>query len=95
MSTDVRDNPTMNRFEITVDDQVAGVAEYERDGDRVVFIHTEVFEGFKGRGLGGTLARKALDASRAAGHTVLPMCPFIRSYIDRHSEYDDLLADPV
>ncbi|GJF06441.1 hypothetical protein PSD17_53880 [Pseudonocardia sp. D17] len=52
-----------------------------------MFTHTEVDDRFGGRGLGGVLARGALDAARARGLRVRPDCPFIRSWIEKHPEY--------
>jgi uncharacterized protein len=85
------DDAAAHRFEILVDGAVAGYAEYRRRGGSVAFTHTVVEEAFEGRGLGSVLARGVLDAVRAEGATVLPFCPFIRSWMQRHPEYTDLV----
>jgi predicted GNAT family acetyltransferase len=91
MTTDVRDAPDRSRYEVTVDGELAGFAEYKDiDGARV-FTHTEVFDAFEGKGVGSVLARGALDTVRAAGTEVVAKCPFIARYIERHAEYQDLL----
>jgi predicted GNAT family acetyltransferase len=87
----VVDNPDAGRFEVLVEDQVAGFAEYRRTDGAVTFTHTVIDPGFEGRGLGSVLARGALDATREAEHPVLPFCPFIRGYIQRHPAYFDLV----
>ncbi|MGY1692472.1 GNAT family N-acetyltransferase [Geodermatophilus sp. SYSU D01105] len=87
----VVDVPGAGRFEVRVDGQVAGFAEYRRTASSVAFTHTVVDPAFEGRGLGSVLARGALDATRAAGHAVLPFCPFIRGYIQRHPAYLELV----
>ena len=87
----VADDARAHRFEVRVDGAVAGYAEYRRRGGAVAFTHTVVDDAFEGRGLGSTLARGALDAVRAEGSAVLPFCPFIRSWIQRHPEYADLV----
>ena len=69
---------------------VAGFAAYRRYPDRIVFTHTVVDDAFEGRGVGSTLVRAALDAARGEGLRVVPQCPFVRSYIERHAEYADL-----
>lgn len=57
-----------------------------------MFTHTEVDPAFEGRGIGGALARHALDAVRAAGtRRVLPICPFIKGWIGKHPDYVELL----
>jgi hypothetical protein len=87
----VVDNPTEQRFEVLVDGKIAGFAEYRRTNGAVAFTHTVIDPAFEGRGLGSLLARGALDASRDAGAPVLPFCPFIRGYIQRHPTYLDLV----
>ena len=87
----VVDNPEAGRFEVLVDGEVAGFAEYRRTKSSVAFTHTVIEPAFEGRGLGSVLARGALDATREAGCPVLPFCPFIRGYIQRHPAYLDLV----
>jgi predicted GNAT family acetyltransferase len=89
---EVRDNPSESRYEAWADGELAGIAIYETDGSTIVFTHTEVADAFEGKGIGSTLAREALDAVRAAGgRDVVPQCPFIKDWIDRHPDYQDLL----
>ncbi len=89
----VVDRPEAGRFEVLVDGEVAGFAEYRRTRSAVAFTHTVVDPAFEGRGLGSVLARGALDAARQAGSPVLPFCPFIRDYIRRHPAYLDLVPE--
>jgi predicted GNAT family acetyltransferase len=55
-------------------------------------VHTEVEPEWEGRGVGSELVRGALDDVRARGLKVRPLCPFVRAFIERHSEYLDLVA---
>ena len=87
----VKDAPEAQRFELWVDDALAGFAQYVRRAGRLVFTHTEVDPAFGGRGLGGVLAAGALDAVRAEGALAVPLCPFIAAYIDEHPAYADLV----
>ncbi|MGW6918469.1 GNAT family N-acetyltransferase [Kitasatospora sp. NPDC054939] len=91
MGIHVTDSQERSRFEIFEDDQLAGFAEYNRHEAEIAFIHTEIDPRFGGLGLGGHLARHALDAAREQGLTVLPYCPFIRGWIAKHPEYTDLV----
>jgi uncharacterized protein len=84
-------NESENRYEARVDGELAGAAYYELDEKRIVFTHTEVDDRFEGHGVGSTLARFALDDVRAEGtHRVVPRCPFIKGWIDKHPDYADL-----
>jgi predicted GNAT family acetyltransferase len=88
--TDVRNNPEKQRYELSVDGHLA--ATYYRITDGVItFVHTEVPDALAGRGVGGKLVKGALDQVRAAGLKVVPQCPFVRAYIEKHPDYADLL----
>lgn len=87
----VRDNRAEQEFELEVDGHRA-VAAYQREGDRIVFTHTKVPHAIEGRGVGSKLIRAALDSARDQGLKVVPQCPFVATYIERHPEYRDLLA---
>ena len=56
------------------------------------FVHTEIDDAYEGQGLGGQLARGALDDVRANGQKVIATCPFIKGWIAKHEDYQDLLA---
>ena len=86
---EVRDVPAKHRFEVLVDGQVAGFARYQVEGGAVAFMHTEVDDAYEGKGLGSRLVREALQQVADRGATVLPYCPFVRSYLQRHHELVD------
>ncbi|MFE9100572.1 GNAT family N-acetyltransferase [Actinomadura geliboluensis] len=92
MSTEITDNAEKSRYEIRVDGDLAGFAEYEHGEGSVVFTHTEVDSAFEGRGIGSALARGALDDVRGTGRTAVPLCPFIKKWIEKHPDYQDLVA---
>ena len=87
----VSDNTAAQRFEIRVDGELAGFARYQWIDDDLAITHTEIDDRFEGQGLGSALARSVLDSLRESGTKVLPYCPFVRGYIDRHPEYLDLV----
>jgi len=87
---EVIDNRDANRFEIRVRDELAFVT-YRRNDSTITYIHTEVPPSLEGHGIAAKLARHALDYARANGLEVVPMCPYVASYIERHPEYADLV----
>jgi predicted GNAT family acetyltransferase len=91
MEPTVTDAPEDSRYEIRDGDRLLGLAAYQRRGNQVVFTHTEVEDGAEHSGLGSTLVRAALDDVRSRGETVVPMCSFVRGWIERHPEYRDLV----
>ena len=85
-------NESESRYEAFVGGELAGFAEFEVDDERIIFTHTEVNDAFEGQGVGGQLARAALDDVRAAGkYRVVPRCPFIKKWIEKHPDYQDLV----
>jgi hypothetical protein len=83
----VRDVPDADRFEAVRDGRVLGHIAYRRTARGYAFLHTEVEPEAEGGGVGSALARGALDAVRLTGSEVLPYCPFVRGWIERHEEY--------
>ena len=89
--SEVNDNPEKSQFEMIVDGHTA-LAAYRLKPGMITFTHTEVPKELGGRGIGSQLARGALDQSRERGLKVVPLCPFIKAYIEKHPEYADLLS---
>jgi predicted GNAT family acetyltransferase len=93
MNAEVRNNPAEYRYELWADGELAGYTQYGLGRGRIAFVHTKVYEAYEGLGLGGRLARTALDDARARGLVVVPFCPFIAGFIERHlDQYRDLVA---
>lgn len=90
---DVADSPERERYEISLDDHLVGFTEYRLRPGLIAFIHTEVEESVQGRGLGDRLIRFALEDARARGLKVLPFCPFVKAFIERHREFEALVPD--
>jgi predicted GNAT family acetyltransferase len=88
---EVQENVAQHRFEIWVDGEMAGHTDYQGKGQTLPFVHTEISERFGGQGLGSILIREALDAVRARDGQVLPFCPFVKRFIEKHPDYLDLV----
>jgi uncharacterized protein len=91
MTVVVADDPMASRYEARIDGKLVGVSEYELTDDTIVFLPTVVAEEYEGRGVGGAIARYALDDARARGLHVRALCPFIRGWMERHPQYSDLI----
>ncbi|MEU0934371.1 GNAT family N-acetyltransferase [Embleya sp. NPDC005971] len=93
MDITVEDVPAQNRFEARIDGDLAGFADYMTTDVLIVFTHTEVDPRFEGKGVGSALVRGALDRVRTGNRKVLPLCPFVKTWIGRHPDYFDLVYD--
>jgi predicted GNAT family acetyltransferase len=88
----VVNNVAGHRYEAWLGEVLAGFSQYRLDDDVITFIHTQVADAFEGKGVASTLIRAALDDVRAEGsRRVRPLCPFVRAFIQRHEDYQDLL----
>ena len=76
-----------------MDGDLAGFAIYRARPGLIAFIHTEVDDAFEGQGVGSSLVSAALDDARQRELEVLPFCPFVNSYIQKHPEYLDLVPE--
>jgi hypothetical protein len=92
MASEVRNAQDRSRYELLVDGELVGVADYRIDGARIVFSHTEITRAKRGQGLGARLVRGALDDVRTTGRDVVPVCSFVRAFIEANEEYADLRA---
>lgn len=88
----VVDNAELNRYEVYVGSVLAGFTDYHAQPGLVTLKHTEIDPAFEGRGIGSRLVAGTLDHIRERGAGVLPICPFVRAYLQRHPEYGDLVT---
>lgn len=93
----VRRDEVAGRFEILVDDVVAGYADYQdapaTGGETGVrtFPHTVVDPEFGGRGLAGRMVGKALQVTKDEGLRVRPACSFVAKYVEKNPDSADLV----
>ena len=87
----VTHNEEARRFELAVDG-LRALLTYRRFPERIAFDHTEVPESLEGKGLAAKLARVALDFARANHLRAVPLCPYVSSFIRKHTEYQDLVS---
>ncbi|GAB2817396.1 GNAT family N-acetyltransferase [Actinoallomurus bryophytorum] len=87
-------NDEEKRYEAWVGDDLAAIAVYRERGDRTIFTHTEVEPDYEGRGIAKALAAAALDDVVRRDRVIVPLCPFIASYLKRHPEYQDHVRSP-
>lgn len=93
MATDVHKNDDKTRFEISIDGELAGYADYTLEDKTYVMPHTEVFDKFGGSGVGSRLVVESLKIIRDEGGQVLPYCPFIPTVITKNPEFAVLVPE--
>ena len=89
--SEVKLNTEKNRFELQMDESMA-IIEFDKLEPNVLDLtHTEVPEELSGKGVGSKLVVGALDYIRDNGLKLIPSCSFIKSYIDKHDEWQVLV----
>jgi predicted GNAT family acetyltransferase len=81
----VLDDREHNRFLFAQDGEEAQLV-YQVNANRLVLIHTEVPESFRGQGIGGRLVQAAVDRASKSGETVVPLCPYARKWLQDHTD---------
>ena len=79
-------NAAQARFELTVNGSLAHL-DYQLAGDRIRFLHIEVPPEIQGHHYAEDLSRAGLEHARRAHLRVVPICPFVRSFLTHHLEY--------
>jgi len=93
MENEVRNNRQESRFELDLEGGRTAYVVYEEAGEGVLTLtHTEVPAEFEGKGVGGALVKGALEIIRGENLKIVPACRFVSVYLQRHPEYQGLVA---
>jgi predicted GNAT family acetyltransferase len=87
----LRINLKSNRLELEIAGSTAFI-EYKLSGHTIFLIHTEVPKELEGKGVGGAIVQKTLQYAKDNNYKIVPLCPFVRSYLERHKEWNDIVA---
>lgn len=80
-------------YDAIAGDREIGGLTYNLAGGRVVLVAVSIFPQFRNQGAATKLIRYVLDDLRAEGKTATILCPIVRTFIDNHPEYRDVV-DP-
>ncbi|MPZ73782.1 MAG: GNAT family N-acetyltransferase [Nitriliruptorales bacterium] len=93
-SITVVENTDEQRFEAHLDGELVGVVEYIPLPGKIVATHTEVSPRHEGAGIGSSLVTGVMEQLRRDRRRLQPQCPYVRSWLQRHEEYSDIV-DPT
>lgn len=68
------------------------VITYRRSPGVISLDHTGVPVPIEGHGVAAKLTRAALDFARAEKLRVVPACSYVAAFVQKHSEYQDLVS---
>ena len=86
------DGPTGGRYVVVVDGHEAEMTYSKAGTSRIIIDHTGVPKALAGRGVGVALVQRGVEDARAAGIKIIPLCPFAKAQIEKHKEWQDVLA---
>lgn len=92
MDVKITNDPVTQRFEAKVSGCSAHL-DYVLGSGILRLVHTKVPEELGGQGIGSKIVQFALEFAKNEGLEVIPQCPFVKSYIERHPRFKDLLLD--
>jgi len=89
---DLRYDHKNGSFNMIVNETIAAQMTFVFAGDKKIIIdHTEVNNGYNGKGYGKILVAKAVDFARGNKLKIIPLCPFVKSIFDKTPDYNDVL----
>ena len=92
MELEIRNNPAAHRFETSINGHTAFIDYKLRPGVMTV-LHTEVPIQLEGRGIAGALTKFALAYISSEKLKLVPLCPYMQSYLQKHPENNYLVKE--
>lgn len=88
----ITNNESVNRYELHVNGSMAKI-DYQRNGSQIFLNHTEVPPELGGKGIGSKLVSLVLEDIDQQGLRLIPFCPFVKKYIQKHPEWNRILVN--
>jgi len=90
------DNEQAKRFQFDLDPGDFAKIEYIKTKDKRIYLtHTEVPKGYEGQGIGSQIIGQTLEHIKTDGWTLIPLCPFVAKYLQRHPEWKALVMKGI
>ncbi|MBD2755381.1 GNAT family N-acetyltransferase [Spirosoma validum] len=91
-ATEVRNNTHRHRFELETDGKLSIVVYENVDDETLALVHTEVDPSLEGHGIGSKLVEGALQYIEENNLKIVPLCPFVETYLKRHPEWNRVVS---
>jgi predicted GNAT family acetyltransferase len=88
------DNEEAKQYEFNIDGLIPRI-EYIKSGNQIYLTHTEVPLELEGKGIAKKLVKKVLEDIEQKNLLIIPLCPFVASYIKRNPEWIKLVFKGV
>ena len=91
-ATDVRNNAHRHRFELETDGELSVVVYENVDDKTLALSHTEVDPSLEGHGVGSKLVEGVLEYAEEHELKIVPLCPFVGTYLKRHPDWNRIVS---
>jgi predicted GNAT family acetyltransferase len=82
-------NDASHRLELEIEGSIAFI-DYKLLHGTLFLIHTEVPPALEGKGAGSAIILKALQYAKDNNYKIVPICPFVQSYLKRQRMKDTI-----
>lgn len=89
------DNNEDHQYELHVEKGIAKIEYIITKNEEIYLTHTEVPPAMEGKGIGSQLVEKALKNIEERKLTLVPLCPFVAGYIQKHPEWKRIVKKGI
>lgn len=89
------DNAALHQYEFRVGDLIPRIEYIKTKNGEIYLTHTEVPSALEGKGVGSNLVRQALEDIERQQLRLVPLCPFVAGYVQKHPEWKRLVMEGI
>ena len=89
------DNVALHQYEFRIGDLIPRIEYIKTKNGEIYLTHTEVPSALEGKGVGSSLVRLALEDIERQQLRLVPVCPFVAGYVQKHPEWKRLVMEGV
>ena len=89
------DNVALHQYEFRIGDLIPRIEYLKTKNGEIYLTHTEVPSALEGKGVGSSLVRLALEDIERQQLRLVPLCPFVAGYVQKHPEWKRLVMEGV
>ncbi|RYF76642.1 MAG: N-acetyltransferase [Cytophagaceae bacterium] len=85
-------NNARHSFELIIEGKLSKVDFFQPDEHTLALTHTEVHPDLEGKGVGSNLLKQVLAYVEQHNQKIVPLCPFVSTYIKRHPDWQRVVS---
>ena len=89
------DNVALHQYEFRIGDLIPRIEYIKTKNGEIYLTHTEVPSALEGKGVGSSLVRLALEDIERQQLRLVPLCPFVAGYVQKHPEWKRLVMEGI